>query len=108
MTTEELTQLRQIIREEVEAEAKITRRENAATGVRLEARLVKVEDRLKNVEIDLSATRKTAETTEMKVEVVNKRVATAEDNVKKIIEKEAETTADFFHETWAKLEATTE
>ena len=87
MNNDELEKLlRKVVREEVEAEASRTRTENGVTQLRLQARLGEIENRLKNIEIDLSATRKTAEDT------------------KNNLNKLTETVAESFHETWARMD----
>jgi hypothetical protein len=49
--TDLLNEIRKVVREEVEAEAKTTRQEVSMRAMRLESRMGHVEDRLKNVEI---------------------------------------------------------
>lgn len=66
-----LDQIRKVIREEVEAEGKKLAREQSTTRVMLEGRLIKLDDRMKDLEISDSRIEKGQETLELKIEAVH-------------------------------------
>ena len=57
-TTDLLNKIRHVVREEVEAETKISREENVRTRLELSNKINKLEDRLKNIEISGSRVEK--------------------------------------------------
>lgn len=71
MTKEELVELRNIIREEVETDGKNTRREFTAKLFSVDARLIRVEDRLKDVEVSNGRLEQKIEAVDLKVEAVH-------------------------------------
>ncbi len=76
-----LEQIRKVIREEVEAEGKKLAREQSTTRVMLEGRLIKFEDRMKDLEISHSRIEKGRETLELKIESVHEFNKKAHDEI---------------------------
>lgn len=74
-----LEQIRKVVREEVEAEAKITRRENSLNWVSLSSKMDKVEDRLKNVEISNSRLETAGEALKAGLDDIRENMATKAD-----------------------------
>jgi len=92
---------KKVVREEVEAEGKITRGENSTNAMRLEARIIKVENRLKDVEVSNNRLGQGQQETDAKIDTVSKEI-------KEAIHREAQTMADFFHDTWEKMDSSEE
>lgn len=78
---------RKLLREEIEEEAETIQSNNTTHYVYLQSQLDKLIDSTKNFEINSSATRRTVESTGVKVEEIDKRIGKIEEKVQNISEK---------------------
>ncbi len=85
-TNDLLHQMRKIVREEVEAEAKITRQENSLSWVSVSSKVERVENRLKNVEISNSR----LEQGQARLETAGEALKAGQDDIREQLETKTE------------------
>ena|SRR5579885_3351113 len=108
-TDDQVKQLRKVIREEIEAEAKHIRIDSAKDRLEIRVQLNNIEDRIKDQEIEVSTLRKDFKE-EMKgakeeMKGVKEEIKATKDEILEKQKEDAKAIASMFHETWERMEA---